>query len=56
MTIKKLPELKDKKPREFRRILDTENPKVIIEFTEEKVDFVDFVEYVLNFENEADTK
>jgi hypothetical protein len=52
MASKKLPqELENKKPRSLRRILDTENPKVIIELTEEKIDLVEFVEYVLNFEN-----
>ena len=57
MAIKKLPqELEGKKPRSLRRILDTENPKVIIELTEERVDLVDFVEYVLNFKDGADTK
>ena len=57
MATKKLPqELKNKKTRSLMRILDTENPKVIIELTEERVDLVNFVEYVLNFKDGADTK
>ena len=57
MASKKLPqELESRKPRSLRKILNTENPKVIIEFTEEKVDLAKFVEYVLNFEENGGSK
>ena len=40
------------KPRFLRSVLNKENPRVIIELTEERVNLVDFVEYVLNFEKD----
>ena len=57
MALNVLPqEFESKQPRSMRRILDAENPKVIIELTKEKVNLVEFVEYVLNFEDGAESK